>query len=155
MLTVHYFTLAAYAAGLVLTLVLASMLTPAAWWRHANARAAVILAGGTWGIASLILWLAQAPQPVYAASMPASPALRPAALAPAPAPKGGEYRTYRSLNVRSSTGTGAEKLAVLPAGAVVTATGVRSGDWWQVKTRVDGKPVSGWASSLWLRRADE
>ena len=153
MLTVPYFTLAAYAAGLVLTLVLASMLTPAAWWRNANARAAVILAGGTWGIASLILWLAQAPQPAYAASMPAPLAARAAALAPAP--RGGEYRTYRSLNVRSSTGTGAEKVAVLPAGAVVTATGVRSGDWWQVKTRVDGKPVSGWASSLWLRRADE
>jgi hypothetical protein len=29
------------------------------------------------------------------------------------------------------------------------------GDWWQVKASVDGKPVSGWASSLWLRRADE
>jgi hypothetical protein len=72
-----------------------------------------------------------------------------------PAPKAGQYRTYRSLNVRSSTGTGAEKLAVLPAGALVAATGVRNGDWWQVRTTVDGKPVSGWASSLWLRRADE
>jgi hypothetical protein len=146
MLTVPYFTLAAYAAGLVATLVLASLLTPAAWWRNANARAAAILVGGTWGIASLILWLVQAPQPAYAATMPA---------ALAAAPKSGQYKTYRSLNVRSSTGTGAEKVAVLPVGAVVTATGVRSGDWWQVKTSVDGKPVSGWASSLWLRRADE
>jgi hypothetical protein len=146
MLTIPYFTLAACAAGLIATLVLASLLTPAAWWRNANARAAAILVGGTWGIASLILWLAQAPQPAQAAAMPA---------ALAAAPKGGQYKTYRSLNVRSSTGTGAGKVAVLPAGAVVTATGVRSGDWWQVKSSVEGKPVSGWASSLWLRRADE
>ncbi len=153
MLTVHTITLAAYAAGLAVTLVLASFLTPARWWRNANARAAAILAGGTWGIASLLLWMAQAPQPAWAASKPAALAALPAAV-PA-APKGGAYRTYRSLNVRSSTGTGAARLAVLPAGAIVTATGVRSGDWWQVRTEVDGKPVSGWASSLWLRRADE
>ena len=146
MLNVHYFTLAAYAAGLIVTLVLASFLTPARWWRHANARAAAILVAVTCGIASLLLWLAQAPQPAQAAAMPA---------ALAAAPKGGQYKTYRSLNVRSSTGTGAEKVAVLPAGALVTATGVRRGDWWQVSTSAEGKPVSGWASSLWLRRADE
>jgi hypothetical protein len=135
MLTVTYITLAAFAAGLILTLVLASLLTPARWWRNPNARAAAILVGGTWAIGSLLLAVGQAPN--------AAPVLT------------GEYRTYRSLNVRSSTGTGAVKVAVLPAGTVVTATGVRSGDWWQVRTTIEGRPVSGWASSLWLRRADE
>ncbi len=28
-------------------------------------------------------------------------------------------------------------------------------DWWQVRATVDGEAVEGWASSLWLRRADE
>jgi hypothetical protein len=146
MLTISTITLVAFAAGLVATLMLASMFTPAHWWRRANARAAAILLGGTWGIGTLFLWMLQAPTP---------PAPLAISVAAAPRLAGGEYRTYRSLNVRSSTGTGAEKLAVLPAGAVVTATGVRDGDWWQVRTQLDGKPVSGWASSLWLRRADE
>ena len=35
------------------------------------------------------------------------------------------------------------------------ATGRREGDWWQVRADVDGKSWQGWASSLWLRRADE
>jgi hypothetical protein len=38
---------------------------------------------------------------------------------------------------------------------MVTATGARDGDWWQVSAKVGGKPVSGWVSSLWLRRAEE
>jgi hypothetical protein len=37
----------------------------------------------------------------------------------------------------------------------VTATGRRRGDWWQVSAVVDGRRLEGWASSLWLRRADE
>lgn len=149
MLTIKTITLAAFVAGLVATLMLASMCTPAHWWRRANARAAAILAGGAWGLGSLFLWMLQAP--------PRAPAMAPvaASVAPAPIALGGEYRTYRSLNVRSHTGTGAVKVAVLPAGALVTATGMREGDWWQVRTRVDGKSVHGWASSLWLRRADE
>lgn len=152
MLTIPYLTLVAFAAALVATLMLASMLTPASWWRQANARAAAILVGGTWGLGTLFLWMLQAPHPALSLR---APALVSAAPAPAPALQAGAYRTYRSLNLRSSTGTGAEKLAVLPAGALVTASGVRHGDWWQVRTQVDGKPVSGWASSLWLRRADE
>jgi hypothetical protein len=37
----------------------------------------------------------------------------------------------------------------------VTASGKRRGDWWQVSAVVDGRRLDGWASSLWLRRADE
>jgi hypothetical protein len=37
----------------------------------------------------------------------------------------------------------------------VTATGTAEGDWWRVRARVDGRELEGWASSLWLRRADE
>ncbi|WP_229508016.1 hypothetical protein [Massilia sp. Dwa41.01b] len=46
-------------------------------------------------------------------------------------------------------------MVVLPAGSKVETTGRRDGDWWQVSTEVDGVPLAGWASSLWLRRADE
>jgi hypothetical protein len=37
----------------------------------------------------------------------------------------------------------------------VTATGATEGDWWRVRAHVDGRALEGWASSLWLRRADE
>jgi hypothetical protein len=46
-------------------------------------------------------------------------------------------------------------MLVLPAGSVVRATGRRDGDWWQVTAEADGQRFEGWASSLWLRRADE
>jgi hypothetical protein len=77
------------------------------------------------------------------------------ATAPAAQLTAGHYRTHRALNVRAATGTGAQRVVVLPAGALVTTTGVREGDWWQVNARLDGRQFSGWASSLWLRRADE
>lgn len=48
----------AFAIGLVLTLFLASWLTPRRWWRRPNARALLILLAGGWGIGSLILHLA-------------------------------------------------------------------------------------------------
>jgi hypothetical protein len=50
---------------------------------------------------------------------------------------------------------GAPRLAVLAPGTVVTATGHAERDWWRVRARVDGGEREGWASSLWLRRADE
>jgi hypothetical protein len=136
--------LAAYGAALVATLVLAGAFTPRSWWTRPNARALAILAAGTWGIGALILHLVQPPS-------------RPAVVARAvkPAAPAGDYRTHRALNVRSATGTGAQRVAVLPAGALVTATGVREGDWWQVNAKLEGRQFSGWASSLWLRRADE
>jgi len=43
----------------------------------------------------------------------------------------------------------------VPAGSRVVATGRTEGDWWQVRASIDGVEVEGWASSLWLRRADE
>ena len=133
-------TVAAYGLGLLLTLVLASMLTPASWWRRPNARAAAIVAGGTWGIGALLAGAlhATAPEPVTAHAQLAS-----------------HYQVFRALNLRDGTGTSAKRVAVVPAGAIVAATGMRDGDWWQVRAQVKGTQVTGWASSLWLRRADE
>lgn len=51
----------AFLAGLVLTLFLASCLTPRHWWRRPNARALLILVAGAWGFGSIILSLAPAP----------------------------------------------------------------------------------------------
>ena len=68
---------------------------------------------------------------------------------------GARYRVHDALNLRVAGGIGAERLLVVPAGARVEATGRRDGDWWQVRATVDGETVEGWASSLWLRRADE
>jgi hypothetical protein len=135
MLTLHYATLAAFAAALLLTVALARFLTPRSWWRNANARAGAVLLLGTWAIGTLLV-------PLAAAAFP-----------PEPGPRAGDrYVVYRDLNLRSGTGTGAVRLGVVPAGAAVTATGRRDGDWWQVRSPAAG---TGWASSLWLRRPDE
>jgi uncharacterized protein YraI len=156
----HTLTLCAYTAGLVTTLTLASALTPARWWRRPNARAGAILAGGTWGIGALLLLLLQPMTTADAASTAASDGVAALRLAPAPSARfalksGVQYRVHESLNLRAGSGTNAARVAVVPAGALVTASGVRDGDWWQLTARVDGKPLQGWASSLWLRRLDE
>jgi hypothetical protein len=67
------------------------------------------------------------------------------------------FRAHRSLNLRSGAGVGATRLAVIPAGAPLTPTGQRQGDWWQVRAGGgdDGKELTGWVSSLWLRRLKE
>ncbi|ATQ77574.1 SH3 domain-containing protein [Massilia violaceinigra] len=135
-----YLTMAAYAAGLVATLVLAAWLTPARWWRRPNLRAAGILVAGTWGLGALLMSLLPAALP---------------ALAAAPSNAGISYTVYDDLNLRADKGIGAQRIAVAPAGTVVTTTGLRDGDWWQVSARIDGKIVRGWSSSLWLRRAEE
>jgi hypothetical protein len=127
-------TAATYAAGLLVTLALASVLTPAGWWRRANARALAVVALGTWGIGAL---------------------LAGAIHARTPEPLADNYQVFRTLNLRDGTGTSARRLAVVPAGTIVAATGRRDGDWWQVRAKVEGSYVTGWASSLWLRRADE
>lgn len=156
----HTLTICAYAAGLVATLALASVLTPTRWWRRPNARAAAILAGGTWGIGALLLMLLQPMTLAGAASNPSSSgvaALRmaPSMVMPIALEHGVQYRVYQSLNLRAGAGTNAARVGVVPVGAVVTASGARDGDWWQLTASVDGRPTQGWASSLWLRRLDE
>jgi hypothetical protein len=135
-----------YGAALLATLVLAARLTPGAWWRRANARALAVLALGTCIVGTVLWWLA--------APHGGAPVLAAAARADIPR-EGRSYRVADALNLRAANGVGARRVAVLPAGSVVTATGVRNGDWWQVRASVQGEPFEGWASSLWLRRADE
>lgn len=148
MLSIHYLTIAAYAAGLVATLILAAFLTPSRWWQRPNVRALTIVAGGTWGIGTLLMGFAQTP------ALAATPLAAPALLA-APASPARTFRVRDDLNLRTGQGIGAQRIAVVPAGTLVTTTGLREGDWWQVTARVGGRDVSGWSSSLWLRRADE
>lgn len=133
-------TVAAYGSGLLLTLVLASMLTPARWWRRPNVCALAVLVAGTWGIGAMLAAAMHGPAPKQVA-MYEQPARH--------------YQVFRALNLRDGTGTSARRVAIVPAGAIVAATGMRDGDWWQVRAKVEGAQVTGWASSLWLRRADE
>ena len=140
----------AFAIGLLITLVLAAFMTPRGWWKRPNVRALAILAVGTWGIGTLLLTMA--PKPAMAT---ASATEGIAAIRPAPLTAGRTYHVFEDLNLRSASGIGARRVTVVPVGAMVTATGARDGDWWEVSARVGGKPVTGWVSSLWLRRADE
>lgn len=142
MLTVSYLSAAVWAGAFVLTLVLARYLTPAAWWRQANARALAVLVAGTWGIGTLLsAWLVPLP------------ALAQAAPAAAPAPQ--RFVVYQALNLRSAPGVSAKRIATVPAQSELVATGRRQGDWWQVVFRHDGAATTGWASSLWLRQPGE
>jgi hypothetical protein len=147
------YMIAAFAIGLAATLVLAAFLTPRSWWQRPNLRALAVLAAGTWGIGSLLLWLAPAPAMAAMAVTPATAGI--AAIHPAAATAGRSYHVFEHLNLRVSSGTGTRRVAIVPAGAEVTATGEREGDWWQVTASVGGRKVTGWVSSLWLRRADE
>jgi hypothetical protein len=150
MLNEETWTIAAFAIGLAVTLVLAAYLTPGRWWKRPNARALAVLVAGTWGVGSLLLWLTQSPA---MATTPAASGI--AAVHPAPAAAGRTYHVFEDLNLRAGSGVSAKRVAVVPEGATVTATGARDGDWWEVRTRAGGKEVTGWVSSLWLRRADE
>jgi hypothetical protein len=141
-------TILAYGAALLLTLCLAAWLTPSSWWRRANARALAVLAGGTVLIGALL-------HATFAPREAAVPAQALAAL-PGQLPVAGQrYRAWDHLNLRADVGVGARRLAVLPAGTQVTASGRHRGDWWEVSAVVEGRRRDGWASSLWLRRADE
>lgn len=141
---------AAFGAGLLATLVLAAWLTPRAWWRRANARALAVLAAGTVGIGGALFWLA-APGATARAAQPVATVVpaRSSLLA------GRSYRVHHDLNLRAASGVGSRRLAVVPEGASVIATGAHDGDWWQVAAQVDGREVRGWSNSLWLRRSDE
>jgi len=138
---------AAFGAALVLTLCACAWATPRSWWRRPNARALGVLAAGTAAGGALLLALFDQPPAAQLAEAPVSTLDVPVAGAP--------YRVRDALNLRVAGGIGAERLLVVPGGARVVATGRRDGDWWQVRATLDGKPVVGWASSLWLRRADE
>jgi hypothetical protein len=141
-----------YAAALALTLTLAAWCTPRAWWRRPNVRALAVLGGGTFGIGLLLsAWFATAAPP------PHTPATALALTTPAPAapPPGARYRVIDHLNLRQTHGVRAARVIVLAAGTQVRTTGAVDGDWWQVRARVGERVVEGWASSLWLRRADE
>lgn len=141
---------AAYGLGLVLTLVLAALLTPRRWWRRPTAGTLALVGGGTLAFGALLAGLLPA-----AARPVAAPVPRAAALAPPPIPETLRYRVVDDLNLRTAKATGAPRLAVLPAGTLVTRSGAADGDWWRVRARLHGKEVEGWASSLWLRRTDE
>lgn len=144
------YMIGAFAVGLLATLVLAAFLTPRSWWQRPNVRALAVLAAGTWSLGSLLLWLAPAPAMAATPATAGVAAIRPAALT-----AGRGYHVFDDLNLRAASGTGARRIAVVPPGAVVTATGAREGDWWEVSTKVGGKQLTGWVSSLWLRRSDE
>jgi len=146
----------AYLVGLLVTLVLAAHLTPRRWWKRPNARALLILAGGSWGLGALLLTM------LPAAAVPAPPpaavtasAFLPPQSAPLAAVAGQPFITHRDLNLRGDASVAAPRLLLVPAGSSVMPTGARRGDWWQIRVRVDGHDWQGWASSLWLRRSGE
>jgi hypothetical protein len=143
---------AAFAVGLLITLVLAAYLTPRSWWRRPNARALFIMVAGAWGFGSLILYATHAPAAASERAAPPVSADGPATLA---ATAGLPFRVHRDLNLRTAPGVQAARVFVVPAGAIVTPTGQHDGDWWQVRATVDGRAQTGWASSLWLRRSGE
>jgi Bacterial SH3 domain len=147
---IPFLPVGAFAAGLVATLVLAAHLTPATWWRRPNARALAVLGGGTIALGSAMLWLFEPAAPARATPLQAS--ARQLAVEPR---QGGVYFVWDDLNLRESRSVDARRVAVVPSGAQVTATGRSVGDWWELNARIQGKPVRGWASSLWLRRLDE
>jgi hypothetical protein len=140
------------------TRALAGCLTPRRWWRRPTAGNVALVGGGTlaFGLLFALLLPFLLPFLLPAATPHAAP---PAALMPALAPQPGtpalRYRVIDHLNLRTAKATGAPRLTVLPAGTLVTRTGAADGDWWQVRARLHGREVEGWASSLWLRRADE
>lgn len=180
-----YYGAAAWLGGLAITLVLASWLTPRAWWRRPTVRNLCIAGLGTWVFGSLILHVAGAPMPQLAQSglptafVPANAAISHAApgstmAAAGPATANASnassasstssassgaalhpFRVHRDLNLRAAASVDAPRLALVPAGASVVPTGARSGDWWQVRTVAGGAAGTGWVSSLWLRRTAE
>jgi len=139
--------------GLVLTLVLARWLTPRRWWRRPTAGTLALVGGGTLGFG--LLFASLLPASASRAAAPLPPVLPAAASAPVRPAAALRYRVVDDLNLRAAKATGAPRLAVLAAGTLVTRTGAIDGDWWQVRARIKGRDVEGWASSLWLRRVDE
>lgn len=151
---------ACLAGALLLTLVLAAFLTPRHWWRRANARALAVVAGGTALFGALFMLAAgvwpQLQAQAQAQSQPQTQLQpRPLQAAATVLAPGRAVRVFDDLNLRAASGTGAARIAVVPKGSRVTTTGRVDGDWCEVTASVKGRQVTGWASSLWLRRADE
>lgn len=140
---------ACLAGALLVTLVLAAFLTPRHWWRRANARALAVVAGGT-ALFGALFMAAAGVWPQAQLQPRALQAATTTVLAP-----GRTVRVFDDLNLRAASGTGAARIAVVPKGTRVTTTGRVDGDWCEVTASVKGRQVTGWASSLWLRRADE
>ncbi len=168
------YAVAAFAAGLIITLFLAAYVTPHAWWRRPNARALFIMLAGAWGFGSLILYAthgaANAKTSITADEARQQIGVQPpgganirADTSPANGPTaqwryavaGQPFRIHRDLNLRAAAGVHAARIATVPAGADATPTGERDGDWWQIKAIIDGRETTGWVSSLWLRRSGE
>src|SRR5450830_958860 len=84
--------LLAYAAALIVTLMLAAFLTPARWWRRPNVKALAVLVAGTWGIGSVLLAFA----PERALAQPVASPVQAITLAPA----GQDYFVFEDLNLR-------------------------------------------------------
>lgn len=158
---------AAYAGGLAITLILACHLTPARWWRRPTLRNLAIAGLGAWGTGALLLGAlggqgaAQAANSATAAAGPTTAAAPTGAAAAADAAAGAAaassqpFRVHRALNLRQTARTSAERLATISAGTLVAPTGRRDGDWWEIRTEINGRQLTGWASSLWLRRQAE
>lgn len=161
--TAKLYAAGAYTAGLVITLFLAAYLTPRQWWRRPNARALLIMAVGAWGFGSLILYAVHGRQNEsnVAAATPDRGAEARAITAAAAAREtaaliaGQPFAVHRDLNLRAAAGVHSPRLVTVPAGATVTPTGARNGDWWQIKASVAGHANTGWVNSLWLRRSGE
>jgi|GEM_PF-1467153 len=147
-------TVAAYALGLALTLVLAGCLSPRRWWRRPTAGNLALAGGGTLAFGLLFCVLFAALMPARPRTADAMPLMTPMP-APVHAPAPARYRVIDDLNLRAAKATGAPRLAVLPPGTLVTPTGLADGDWLQIRAHYKGRTVEGWASSLWLRRVDE
>lgn len=154
MYTATLYSVCAYAAGMALTLCLCAWLTPRSWWRRPNLRALGISAAGAWGFGSLLLAALQGAQPALATPI-ATPFANSATMPTLAISAGQPFRVHRDLNLRVTAGVDAPRLLTVPAGATVIATGLRTADWWQITARVNGNERTGWASSLWLRRAEE
>ena len=175
--TAKLYAAGAFALGLAITLFLAAYLTPRQWWRRPNARALLISLAGAWGFGSLILYAAHARDNTRNNARDDAPAIAAASTAIQAASdrraearaitaavaardeaaliSGRQFAVHRDLNLRTAAGVHAARLITVPAGAVVTPTGLRSGDWWQIKASVAGRESIGWVNSLWLRRSGE
>ncbi|MYN44951.1 SH3 domain-containing protein [Pseudoduganella sp. FT93W] len=171
---------AIYPAALLVTLVLAAYCTPRRWWRQLNLRAIAVTLGGTLLFAQLFShWLL----PAHAASgvvdsastkttdsvktaassghstatsaRDDNAAARQSGAAAGSAARAQPFIVHHDLNLRYAAGVQATRMRTIPAGALVTPTGQRQGDWWQISACSGGQCSTGWVSSLWLRRSEE